>query len=72
MFDIEAGVSKLGLQPLVLGLDRKTLDQRAEETVVLILEAIPYLSSCLEGSIALQYPLEIVEEYHKRYKKIIL
>jgi hypothetical protein len=36
----------------------------AKKTAWLILEAMPYLSSCFEGNIVLQAPLKIVEEYY--------
>lgn len=38
----------------------------AKKTAWLILEAMPYLSSCFEGSLVLQGPLKIVEEYYRR------
>ena len=37
----------------------------SSKTAWLILEAIPYLSSCFEGSVVLQAPLKIVEEYYR-------
>ena len=37
----------------------------ARKTAWLILEAMPYLSSCFEGNVVLQAPLRIIEEYYR-------
>jgi hypothetical protein len=43
---------------------------RASKTALMILEAMPYLSSCFEGNVVLQPPLKIVEEFHRQRNSI--
>lgn len=56
--------------PDVIENTSQKVSDAARATSVLILEAVPYLSSCLEGSLALQAPLVIVEEYYSRYENL--
>ena len=46
--------------------DHRLDHDRASKTALMILEAMPYLSSCFEGNVALQAPLKVVEEFHRQ------
>lgn len=50
----------------VPGLDSSSCLREANALAQLIFETVPYLSSCLEGRITMQGPLEIVDRYHQR------
>jgi hypothetical protein len=44
----------------------RNASQKADETAQLIMEAHPYLTSCFEGIIGLQLPMESVKGYFAR------
>lgn len=58
------------LLDLVPGLDVDSCLSEADNLAQLILEALPYLSSCLEGRITSQGPLEVLARYRKRMNLI--
>lgn len=65
LYKIEAG-DHMQLLDLVPGLDAVSCLREANDLAQLILEAVPYLSSCLEGRITMQGPLETLGRYHDR------
>lgn len=46
--------------------ESQTISRKADETAQLIMEAQPYLTSCLEGIIGLQLPMESVKRHFAR------
>ena len=69
-FQLELLTAQDGLQRC-LELDEKNdfarnASQKADETAQLIMEAHPYLTSCFEGIIGLQLPMESVKGYFAR------
>lgn len=79
-FRLELCIATMDLEPLMQtenAEDAATLRVKldgnvglARDIARLILEAMPYLSSCLEGNVVLQAPLKIVQRYYERYEKI--
>lgn len=53
-------------QTLAEGDNSQNISRKADETAQLIMEAQPYLTSCLEGIIGLQLPMESVKRHFAR------
>lgn len=64
LYKIEV-VDHVQLLDLVPSLDAASCLHEANTLAQLILEAVPYLSSCLEGRITMQAPLETFGRYHE-------
>ena len=68
--DLRHGLETLESAGAVEAMHEGDMDHRrdhdsASKTALMILEAMPYLSSCFEGNVVLQAPLKIVEEFHR-------